>query len=232
MAQMDDRVAQGERLLVTAKSQLARWVGDAASAPLADPPNTDTINLSEAHLDSQLLHHPQIALMIRQEEVAQTDVSLAQANTKSDWSVELMFSQRGPAFSNMMSVNLAVPLQWDQKNRQGRELAAKQATVEQLKAEREDALRAHAAEVRAMLQERRSNRERLRRYDEAILPLAAERTKAALTAYRGGVSLMGALSMVLDARRAEVEIQIERLRLEMDTARLWAQLNFLTGSGE
>ena len=34
--------------------------------------------------------------------------------------------------------------------------------------------------------------------------------------------------MVLDARRGEIDAQIERLRLEMDSAVLWAQLEFLT----
>ena len=39
-----------------------------------------------------------------------------------------MFSQRGSAYSNMVSLNVSVPLQWDQKNRQDRELAARLAT--------------------------------------------------------------------------------------------------------
>jgi hypothetical protein len=116
----------------------------------------------------------------------------------------------------------------DSKNRQDRELAAKLAVVDQLRAEREDALRAHAFEARAMLQEWQSNRERLKRYDASILPLATERMQAALAAYRGGVSGGGTLNAVLEARRAEIDTRMEYLRLEMETARLWAQLNYLT----
>jgi len=80
------------------------------------------------------------------------------------------------------------------------------------------------AELLAMLQEWRSDRDRLGRYDATLLPLAAERTRAALAAYRGGSGTLGA---VLEARRAEIDTRIERLRLEMDAARLWAQLNYL-----
>ena len=44
---------------------------------------------------------PQIAVMAKQEEMALADVTLARANKKADWNAEVMFSQRGPAYSNM-----------------------------------------------------------------------------------------------------------------------------------
>ena len=46
-------------------------------------------------------------------------------------------------------------------------------------------------------------------------------------ATRGRRNGSGALGAVLDARRNEIDIRMDRLRLEMETARLWAQLNFL-----
>jgi hypothetical protein len=124
--------------------------------------------------------------MAKQEEVARADADIAQSNKRADWSVELMYSQRGPAYSNMVSVNVSVPLQWDQKNRQDRELSAKLAIAEQMRAQREEATREHVADTRMWLQEWQSNRERLAQYDSALIPLAAERTRAAIAAYRGG----------------------------------------------
>ena len=132
--------------------------------------------------------------MQKQEEVAQAEADIAQANKKTDVSVELMYSQRGPAYSNMVSLNVSIPLQWDQKNRQDRELAAKLASVEQKRAEREEATRAHVAEALAMLQEWRSDRERLARYDSSLLPLATERTRASIAAYRGNAGTLTAVS--------------------------------------
>ena len=226
--QIEDRIAMSERQLLTAKSQLARWVGVAAEQSLSGLPTVDVVLLQETHLETQLQHHPQIVVMAKQEEMALADVTLARANKKADWSAEAMISQRGPAYSNMISINVSVPLQWDQKNRQDRELAAKQATALQLRAEREDAVRAHVADVRAMLQEWHGNRARLKRYDESIVPLTTERTQTAIAAYRGGSTTNGTLSAVLEARRTKIDARMERLRLEMDTARLWAQLNYLT----
>jgi outer membrane protein TolC len=227
-AQIDDRIAQAERQVATAKIQLARWVGDAATQPLGAPPATDSVRLNAADFETRFAHHPQIAVMIKQEEMAEAEAELARANKKSDWSAELMFSQRGPAFSNMISVNVSVPLQWDQKHRQDRELAAKLAVAEQMRAQREEASREHVAEAQAMLQEWQSNQERLKRYDASLIPLAADRTRAAIAAYRGGTVI---LSAVLDARRTELDVRMERVRLEMETARLWAQLNYLIPAG-
>ena len=224
VALIEDRLAQAQRQVSTATTQLARWIGTPATETLAAPPTLETVRLRTQDLDSQLAHHPQIEILARQEAVAQAEVDVAQANKKTDVSVELMFNQRGPAYSNMVSVNLSVPLHWDQKNRQDREVAAKLAVVEQVRAEREEATRGQVAEALSMLQEWRSDRERLARYDEALLPLAAERTRAALTAYRGG---SGALTAVLDARRGEIDTRLARLQLEKDAARLWVQLNYL-----
>ena len=228
VAQIEDRIAMTERQITTATTQLARWVGTAGDDPLGAPPPLDTVRLRAEDLATQLAHHPQIALMLNQEVMAQADAEVARANQKTDVSVELMVSQRGSAYSNMVSLNVSIPLQWDQKNRQDRELAAKLATIEQMRAEREEATRTHVAEATAMFQEWRSNRDRLTRYDGSLLPLASERTRASIAAYRGGAA---PLTAVLEARRGEIDIRMERLRLEMEAARLWAQLNYLVPIG-
>ena len=229
VAQLEDRVAQAAQQIETAKIQLARWVGSPASKPLGAPPALDTVPLHAENLQTQLSHDPLIEMLTQKVTLAQTEVEIARANKRADISVELMYSQRGPAFSNMLSLNLSVPLQWDQKNRQNRELGAKLAAVEQMRAEREEGTRMHVAETQAMLQEWRSNRGRLARYDASLIPLATERTRAAMAAYR---SATGPLTAILEARRGEIDLHMERLRLEMDTARLWAQLNYLVPIGQ
>jgi outer membrane protein TolC len=221
---LDDRASELRRRVGTAKIALARWVGGMADAALAGVPTIDSIRLDPSTLEADIVHHPQLAVLARQEAVAAAEVRSARANKKSDWSLELMYSQRGPAYSNMISVNVSVPLQWDQKNRQDREVAAKLAMLDQARAEREDMQRAHTAEVRAMVAEWESDRERGARYERELLPLATERTQATLAAYRGAKAT---LTDVLVSRRNEIDLRLQALQLQMDTARLWAQLNFL-----
>lgn len=224
LAGVDDRNSEVQWRLANAKIMLARWTGVGAQVPLAGKPAIDAIRLDPGTLDTQLGHHPQIAVLNELTAMAEADARLAQANKKSDWSVEAAFQQRGPAYSNMISVGVSIPLQWDQKNRQDRELSSKLAMVEQAKAERDEMLREHIAQTRIMLNEWENGRERTARYGREFLPLAGERTTATLAAYRGGKA---SLADVLAARRNEIDARLQALQLEADTARLWAQLNFL-----
>jgi len=229
VALIDDRIRQAEQQVVSAKTMLSRWVGDIADQPLDALPPLAAVGLDAHGLESQVVHHPELAMMARQEEAARAEAEVAQSNKRSDWSVELMYSQRGPAYSNMVSLSVSIPLQLDQDMRQDRELAAKLALAEQVRAQREEATRQHLAETRSWLQEWQSNRGRLAHYDDTLIPLAGERTRAALAAYRGG---SGVLANVLDARRTEIDTRLERLRLEMETAGRWAQLQYLLPRGD
>ena len=223
VAQADDRIRQAETQVALAKTRLARWVGASAESALAAPPAMADLG-EAAGLETRLAHHPQVALLQKQEEVAQAEAEIAKSNKHADWSVDLSYSQRGSAYSNFVSLSVSIPLQWDQANRQDREVAAKLALAEQFRAQREEATREHAADVRAWQQQWQSGRERLALYDSALIPLAGERTRAAIAAYRGGG---GPLAGVLDARRMEIETRLDKLRLELETASLWAQLEYL-----
>jgi outer membrane protein TolC len=226
VTQVEDRLAATGQELLTAKTRLSRWVGERGEEPLGPLPAMQAVHLHDGDLETALAQHPDVALLQRKLAVAQADARIAQENKRPDFSVELSYSQRGARYSNMVSVGITVPLQWDQKDRQDRELAAKLALVEQARAEREDEVRMHLAEAQALLQQWRSNRQRLERHQAELVPLATQRTEAALAAYGASAPL----ASVLDARRAEIEARMDQLKLEMETARLWAQLNYLLPS--
>ncbi len=229
VAGFEDRASEFSRRVATARAMLERWVGAAADAPLSDTPAMDAIGLDPASLQAQLTRQPQIAVIGRQEAIAETDAKLAQANRTADWSVEVMLQQRGPAYSNMVSVGLSVPLQWDQRQRQDREVAAKRALLERTRAQGEDALRSQVAETRARIIEWQNGRERQECYRVELIPLAAERSSALLAAYRGGKARLGD---VLGARRDELDVRLKALELEAEVARLWAGLRFIFPSND
>ena len=219
---IEDRISEFDRRVRNARIMLARWVGAGAEAPLGSRPAIDKVLLDVS--TEPVLRHPQIEVLRRQEEVARTEASLARANKKADWTVELMYGNRASQFGDMATLTVSVPLQWFQKDRQDRELAARLAMAERMRSEREEMERAHLAEVRTMLTEWQNGLERLARYDNELIPLSRERTRAALAAYQGGKV---ASSDLLMARRNEIDVRMQALQLEMDTARLWAQLSFL-----
>ena len=219
-----DRESEIGRRLRAARIDLARWTGEPRDEPLAQPPEMERVPLASDSLEVHLAAHPEVLALDRQSEVADLDARLADAAKDPDWTVEATFQQRGPAYSNMVSIGISIPLPWDKANRQDREAAAKRATAEEARARRDEMLRAHLAEVAGMLDEWRTGRERQSRFRAEILPLSAERTHAALAGYAGG---KGSLADVLSARRNESDMALQSLQLDLDVARLWARLRFL-----
>lgn len=223
-----DKVEEFDTRVATARRVLARWAGPGVEVAPASLPDIDHVRFDPATLDSQLAHHPDIAVLDRREAVARTQARLAEANRHPDWTVEVALQHRGQGYSNMVSFGVSVPLEWDRKQRQDRELAAKILQADRIADEREERLREHTADVRVLLDEWRSKRTRLDRYRRELVPLAADQSTAVLAAYRGGKA---ALAEVLAARRNELDVRLQALQLEADAARRWAQLNFLYPSG-
>jgi outer membrane protein TolC len=227
LAEAEDLDTDASREVRVAKLALGRWIGEAAERPLAGHPAVDSIPLHRHALDTQLAEHPEFVALQRREDLARAGAEVARAERHPDWSVEFVYSQRGIGYSNMVTLELTVPLEIRRAYRQDPKLAAKLAEASEAKAEREDMLRTHAAEVSAMIDAWDSARERTERYRNSIIPLAADRSVAARAAYRGGKA---SLIDLLLAQRAEIDVRLKALQLEESAARLWAQLTFLNAT--
>ena len=103
------------------------------------------------------------------------------------------------------------------------EIAATIARRDVARAARAEKLRAEVAETRIMIDAWQHARDRRDRYARELVPLARERTLAALAAYRGAKAT---LTDVLAARRAETEAQMQSVEMEREVARMWARLDF------
>jgi outer membrane protein TolC len=119
---------------------------------------------------------------------------------------------------------VSVPLAWDRAQRQDRELAARLARVDELRAEREERARETLAETERWQVAWRAGLAQLALIDRERLPLALQRVQLTLAAYRGGSAR---LADVLAERRAALALEMERIDVQLSTARLWAQLEYL-----
>jgi outer membrane protein TolC len=221
---LEDRATELGQQARNAAIMLARWTGEPVDVALDGSVDTGSMALDPANLEATLEHHPQVAVLTRQAELAQAEAGLARANRSADWTVEVALQQRGPGYPGMVSFGVSVPLQWDRGRRQERELSARLSMAGQAQAERDEALREHVAEIRGQLADWQAGRERIARYEKEVLPLASARTEAVLAAYRGGKA---SLVEVMAARRSESEQRLQALQLERDNARTWAQLTYI-----
>ncbi len=97
LVMLEDKSSGLEHRVRAARIALKRWVGDVGDAPLAALPNLDRIRLRSAALEGDLARHPEVALLERQEDLAASDVRLAQANRQSEREIALMRARRGEA---------------------------------------------------------------------------------------------------------------------------------------
>ena len=224
VAMVADRAIDGERVIARAQANLSRWIGIAAKRTLDDAPAFDQLVNHHADLVANVDAHPQLAMYVPMQAVADAETRLANAAKNPDWSLEVAYAQRGPAFSNMVSIGVKIDLPIFQSKRQDPAIAAKLALAAQVRAQAEDARRVHVVEIELMLADWNAATARIAKYRSDLLPLAQSRTELSLAAYRGG---KGDLALVLDARKGELDTRMNYLTAQTEQARAWANLNFL-----
>jgi cobalt-zinc-cadmium efflux system outer membrane protein len=211
------------------RAELARWIGADAERPLAGVPTDRDLGHSVESLIAAVLEHPSLAPVTAQLAAAQTDVALARTEKRPDWSAELSYAQRGPDFSNMVSLEFHVGLPIFSRHRQDPVIAGRLAKVRAREAERDSEVRMHVVEVRTAYAQWRRGRERLQNYATELLPLAHDRSRAAIASYGSG---RGELRGAIDALTQEINAQLDYVQLEGSVASAWTLLHFLHDSGE
>lgn len=221
-AQTADQISAAEQQARMSAAVIARWLGPAATRPPGPAPDSTTLAFDPE--DPTVLGRlPQIAVLRQDSALAQTDLHLAEHARTPDWSVEVAYQQRGPAYSNMVSIGVAIPLPMFPQERQDRGISAGQAQVAQADAQLQDMQSQRRAELASNVEEWRSLRQRAQVLQRTLLPYASDRAAQALASYSGG---NGTLAAVLEARRGSVDARMQVLLLERDATRAWAKLNF------
>jgi outer membrane protein TolC len=219
---LKDREADFSRQAQRARAQLARWIGSDAARPLAATLPESAMLQNQGALLAHVESHPHISFLDKQVAMAQTDVELARQAYRPDWALEMSYGNR-PSFPDFFSVQVSIDLPVFTKNRQDPALASKLSLLDKSRSVKEDALRTLKAEAEQAYADWSSTRERLERFEHSILPQARSRVDATIAAYQSG---QGNLSTVLDARRSELDLQLQRLSLQVDATRAQLQLQY------
>jgi outer membrane protein TolC len=223
-AGLENRLLDFERQSRRAAAALSRWIGGDAERPPGNAPDVFSLGHAASTLHGDLSAHPHISMYVPMEAAAEAELGLARAATQPDWSVELTYGQRGSAYAGMVSLMVRMELPIFAAKRQDPIAASKARQRDQVRALAEEALRRHAAEIRASLADWEASRTRVERYRRDIVPLAEQRVQAAGAAYQGARS---GLAPVFEARRSVIEEKLAAIAAEAEVARAWAQLAYL-----
>jgi outer membrane protein TolC len=224
VARLKSRLLQMQGEARQAEADLSRWIGDAALRPLAPLPSFDALPIpAQTLLTTPHLHATILPYEARLAE-ARTAVSMARAERRPDLRTELSFAKRGPAFSDMISLQITVGLPLFAGTRQNPVIAARNADLKRVEAERDAELRMHATELKQRVIEWQQLGEQLAQYERELLPLARERSRVSLAAFRAGRS---DLRLSLEAFNDEVDLLVDRAALLNQRGRAWAFLRYL-----
>lgn len=212
----EDEAADLRQQLASLNITLARWTGRPAGE--LDPPVLAKLPGEQAFVDA----YPAVVAKKRDIEVARQEAAVAASNRQPNWTWQVAYGQR-TGYSDLVTVGVNIPLPVARDARQDRDTAAKLALVEKAEADLAEATRAAQAEYLQLSSEEQHHVHRIERYQSTVLAPAAQRTAVATAAYR---SSQASLTMVLEARHAELEARRKLLDLQRELARMRAQLAF------
>jgi cobalt-zinc-cadmium efflux system outer membrane protein len=221
LAEQEDELLQSR---TQQRAALRRWIGPRADEPLSG--RLPDWPADAQHYQHNLKQHPELAVFEPMTDEAQAEVRQAMAEKKSDWSWELAYQKRGAVFGDMMSVQFSFDLPLFPGSRQNPRIAAKQAQLSQLEAEREAMEREHRQQQEDDLAEYHRLSRALRRSQDSLVPLAEEKVALSLSGYRAGT---GDLASVIAARRELIEARLKQIDFAQQRALASARLYFAYG---
>ncbi|QXQ20978.1 TolC family protein [Pseudomonas tolaasii] len=209
---------------VQARAALKRWIGAAASeapsGPLPDWP-------IDGHGLSHNLHqHPELQAFVPRAREAEARLQDAKAQKTSDWSWEVDYGHRSREYGDMVTLQLSFDLPIFPGRRQNPGIAAKQAELDQLDAEREAATREHTQMLDDDLADYQRLQRAVQRSQDSLVPLAEEKVALSLAGYRSG---KGDLMTLVSARREQVEARFKLLDAIEQRALVGARLYYAYG---
>ena len=221
LAEREDELTQQR---AQARAALKRWIGAAANeAPSGQLPKWTIDSLGYSH---NLHQHPELQAFVPRTREAQARLQEARAQKTSDWSWEVDYQHRGREYGDMVSLQLSFDLPIFPGRRQNPGIAAKQAEVDQLDAEREAATREHTQMLDDDLAVYQRLDRAVLRSQDSLVPLAEEKVALSLAGYRAG---KGDLLNVVSARRELVQARFKHMDAIEQRALIGAQLYFAYG---
>lgn len=228
-ARLDERILTLEQEAQMKRVELSRWVGAIADRPAGPLPADREVEHSMDALVTGVAEHAPLAPFAARLAATRTEVELARAQRRPDWSTELSYAKRGSQFSDMVSLEVRVSLSLFSRNRQNPLIAGKLATLRAEEAARDAEVRMHSAEVQAAYAQWQRGRERLQAYRSELLPLARDRWRATAAAYGAN---RGDVRSTLDALTEEITTQLDYVDLQGEVSRAWVFLHLLHDSGD
>lgn len=235
LTRLDDRITVLHSQVETAQADLGEWVGtDTFSLRVSERiPQHLLARLPSTAFDfseNSLVNHSSIRATDQLIDAGAIDIELARQAYEPEWTVSAQYGFRdrapnGQGRADLFSVGIGFDLPIFTGNRQDRTVSAAIARVEAAKSDRMLQVRRIKAEARAAAARIRRLDDRIRLYEQSLLPQTREQANAALSAYNNDD---GDFAEAVRARIAELNAQVELIQMTAERAKNLASFRYLT----
>jgi outer membrane protein TolC len=233
LAKVQDRAISISQQEDRARARLAAWIGDAAYWELG--PEWPAVNTatSLASLTESLKNHPRIRALQQNVVAAETGIELAREKYRPEFGLDLTYGGRGgrnldgSGRSDLLSMMVVMDLPLFTAKRQDRLVAASVAESSAAEFHRDDVYRQMRSEIELQLATLQRENERIDLFQNTLLPDADFNSEATFEAYQAAVE---DLTTLMRARITEFELQLEFARLQAESRKTLARLNYLDGA--
>ena len=220
----ESQLADAKRAEARARSELARWIGQAAAArPLPD--SIPNIERPEPHGAHAIVVHPELLVAQAEEQAALRQVDVARQQRKPDYSWSVSVGLR-PNYGQMVSAGVSIPLQLNRRNRQDRLVSEAQARASAASLRAEDKRRELERDYAAAMADLEGADAELARINQAAIPQLEAAFNAAQARYQGGG---GTLDQPFAIVRRYIEVNMLALDAKGRRARAIAELIHAAG---
>ncbi|WP_420389491.1 TolC family protein [Marinobacter sp.] len=235
LTRLQDRLTALHSQLASSRESLGEWIGpNQARLAVTDdvPPQLLRglpLDWAETRVDA-LTRHPSIRATDQLIDVQAIDVDLAHQAYRPEWSVFAQYGYRdrapnGQDRADLFSVGIGFDLPIFTGNRQDRKLNAAAARLEAAKTERTLQIRGLQARARAAVARIERLDERIKLYEQTLLPQMEQQASAALTAYNNDD---GDFAEAVRARIAELNASVELTQMVAERGKNLASFRYLT----
>lgn len=216
---LEDRLDDAQLRIQVAQARLERLIPGASAQAIGQAPDFSVLPQDINTLFEQLVNDPAVRRLNARLDQADAAAALAQSQLKPDWRVGMYYGQRA-RFDDLVGLEVGISLPFLQRKNQKMSIAARRAEKEAVEADREDTLRARRELLSQTAAQWQRRTQQVERFRQQLLPLAADRSAAALAAWQGG----GSQQDWLNARQDEINLRIRFAQTLASWGQSWAAL--------
>lgn len=224
LGRLEDRLIASYAQQDVVLAELARWMGEAIASPSRIQfPELPPLPRREDML-TRAQHHPAVVMQEALVASKREGVAVARAMYKPEVMIDVSYGQREGSLNDMVTGLVTVQLPIFRAQRQDRQLASAQQQVIVSQGEANEVRRDLRAQVDAEYVRWQRSSERLKFYQQKLLPLAARNSETSLTGYRSNVT---DLSDHVIARLDELDSNLEALALQVERGKAHVNILYL-----